>query len=308
MRSNRKAILTKIESAYGVDSSPLPANALVLDRDTKITPLEHDALDNGMLTPTMGADSVLHVGSWGELDLSLPLAGAGALGDAPAYDAILRACGLSAAITAAQRVTYGLVSDSFESATCYAHEGGEVTKLRGCRGSLSLEIKAKAKPMLKAKLTGLSAGPIVGVMPAVNLQPANVLPVENSNSVLTVNGFVVIMESMSIELGNEVNYSNLVGAESVDIVGRSASAKIVVQRPDVATFDMFALRKSGQKFSFKFTQTIAGANLIEMFGNGAQVTGISVGESDGFDTLEIDVRLVGGNDDEFGINFGTANP
>lgn len=309
MQSKRKVILAKIESTYGTDASPLPAAALVLDSDTKITPLEHDSVDNGILSPVFGADAVLQVGGWGELDLSIPLAGASALGVAPAYDAILRACGLSAAITAGQRVTYGLVSDSFESVTCYAHEHGDVTKLRGCRGTISLEIKAKAKPMLKAKLTGLSEGPIAGALPATDLQPAAVLPIENANSSLIIGGMAVVMESVSIELGNEINYAHLVGVESVDIVARASSAKLVIRRPNVDVLDIFTMRKTGAKFAFNFTQTIDGAtNLIEIFGNNAQISGLSVGEQDGHDTLEIDVRLVGGADDEFGINFGTAKP
>lgn len=308
MKAKRKVITAKTEDTYGTDSTPLPANALVLDSDTKITPLEHDTVDNGLLRAVYGADESIQVGNWGELELSIPLAGAASLGTAPAYDPILRACGLNAIITANQRVTYGLVSDSAESATCYAYEHGDVTKLTGCRGSLSLEVKAKAKPMLKAKLTGLSKGPITGALPTANLQPAKVLPIENSNSVLTLADHSVVMESMSIELGNEVNYSNLVGNESIDIVNRASSAKVVIRRPNVGLLNLFDFRKRGIKFDFKFTQTIADTNLIEIFGKNAQISGISPGESDGFDTLELDVRLVGGNDDELGFNFGTTAP
>lgn len=308
MKANLKAITAKIESTYGTDASPLAANALVLDRDTKITPLEHDTVDNGMLRPSFGADAALQVGGYGEIELTLPLAGASALGTAPAYDAILRACGLSAAITADQRVTYGLISDGFESASCYAYESGDLTKFKGCRGSLSVEVKAKAKPMIKAKLTGLSVGPITGALPAVNLQPANVKPVEFANSEMTFNGNPVIMESLTVDLGYDVGYTNLVGTESVDIVNRSVSAKLSIRRPNVGTLDLFALRKSGAFNDIYFKQTVAGTNLIELFGSNAQIVGLSLGEADGHDTVDIDLRLVGGADDEFEMNFGSAKP
>lgn len=308
MKANLKVVTAKIESTYGVDASPAPGNALVLDKDTKITPLEHETVDNGLLRPAFGADAALQVGGYGEIELSLPLAASDSLGTAPAFHAILRSCGLSAAITASERVTYGLISSGFESASCYAYEDGDLTKLKGCRGSVSFEIKAKAKPMIKAKLTGLSAGPVNNALPAVNLSPANVKPIEFANSEILFNGAPVIMESLTIDLGYDVGYTNLVGKESVDIVNRSVSAKLSIRRPNVNDLDLFALRKRAAMNTLYFKQEHGGRNLIELFGNNAQISGLSPGEADGHDTIDIDLRLVGGADNEFEINFGTAKP
>jgi hypothetical protein len=304
MRANLKAITAKMETIYGTDATPQPADALVLDKDTKITPLEHDTVDNSLLRPAMGADASLQVGGYGEIELSLPFAGASALGTAPVFDSILRACGLSAAVSAGSCVTYGLISSGFESASCYAFEDGDVTKLSGCRGSVSFEIKAKAKPMIKAKLTGLSVGPIAGSLPAVNLSPANVKPIEFANSSMMFNGSPVIMESLTIDLGYDVSYTNLVNLESVDIVNRSVSAKLSIRRPKVSELDLFALRKNGAMNTLYFKQDLGATNYIELYGRNAQISGLSTGESDGHDTIDIDLRLVGGADDEFELNFG----
>lgn len=308
MKSNLKVIAAKTESSYGTDSSPAPANALVLDKDTKITPLEHDTIDNGLLRPAFGADAALQVGSYGEVELSIPLAGVQGVGTPPAYDAILRACGLKATVVTGKSTIYEVVSSGFESATCYAYEDGDLTKLKGCRGSLSIDIKAKAKPMIKAKLTGLSAGPVRGAMPAVNLAPADVKAVENSNAVMKFSGVDVIMESFTIDLGYVVNYSNLVGAESIDIVNRSVSAKLSIRRPKVEVMDLFAVRKKGTLNPLYFKQTVQGQNVIELICQNAQIVGISTGEADSFDTVDLDLRLVGGKDNEFKANFGIALP
>jgi hypothetical protein len=97
-----------------------------------------------------------------------------------------------------------------------------------------------------------------------------------------------------------------VGSESVDIVGRASSLKMVIHRPDADTFNLFESRKNSDFMRCYFKQTIDAnsGNVIEIYGKNMQINGLSPGELDGKDTLEIDFRLVGGADDELVINFG----
>jgi len=98
--TRRRTILAKIETTYGTDSIPTGAADAVLVRSLEITPLESEFASRDLIRVFMGNSEQLPVGIRAQMTIEIEMAGSGTAGTAPAYDALMRACGLSRTLLA----------------------------------------------------------------------------------------------------------------------------------------------------------------------------------------------------------------
>ena len=97
------AILAKIESTYGTDSTPTEvANALLVS-NVSINPLSAANVDRDLVRPYMGASEQLVGTAYIDLSFDIELSGAGTAGTAAAYGPLLRACGFAETLSASVR-------------------------------------------------------------------------------------------------------------------------------------------------------------------------------------------------------------
>ena len=127
-------------------------------------------------------------------------------------------------ITAATSVEYTPVDSSFESMTVYWRVGSLQHRVTGVRGSISLELSPGGIPVAKFTGIGLYQTPqsdqaaVTGVDFSTAQTPVGVY--KDTVSTFTVLGDALEMKTLSFDIGNEVNYANLVNVESVDVAGR----------------------------------------------------------------------------------------
>lgn len=304
MLTRNKLIAIKPESVYGTDSMPGNPQVLIANKESKIQPLQHDSLDNSILQPKMGHDPVLHVGGWGMVEIETAIPYADQPGDPQALDAMIRAAGFSSTSIPGQRTVYASVDKNHESATIYAYEQDDLTKMVGCRGSGVIELNAKSRPLIKSSFTGLSAGPIAGTLPNAVLQPVKVLPIEDSNSSFTLDGRTEVMDSLTIDLGLSVSYQNLVGVEEVVIVDSKPTVKVTIRRPPAGTKNYYAEMKANRLVVGRFRQEVNKIG-FEFLLNGMQLAAVSESEKDGFDMLELEYRLIHTTNPVVQFTFGT---
>lgn len=101
MLSNKKrVILVKIESAYGQDSSPAAADA-VLCSNLDITPLEGSSVKREFNRPYFGSSGVIRVENFASLTFDTEIAGSGTAATPPEWGTLLKAANFSETITAA---------------------------------------------------------------------------------------------------------------------------------------------------------------------------------------------------------------
>lgn len=98
--TRKRLLQAKIESTYGTDSSPVGTDC-VLVRSLDVTPLEADVVSRDLLRSFMGNYDNLLSQTRVSLSFEVELSGSGTAGTAPRYDALLRACGMSATTTGA---------------------------------------------------------------------------------------------------------------------------------------------------------------------------------------------------------------
>lgn len=239
--NRKRVILAKIESVYGTDPVPTGAANAILVSNPNITPLSADLVNRNLIRTYLGASDQLLAGQHVELDFEVEMQGSGTAGTAPAYGPLLRACGLSETITASTKVEYSPVSAAFESATIYYNIDGVLHKVSGCRGTVDLDMTAKAIPVFKFKMVGLYTAPTDTALPVPTYTGFKTpLVVNNVNT----SGFAFfsysgVMESLAISLNNTVAHRTLVGSDYVQISDRQSSGTVVFEAPAIGTLDVF---------------------------------------------------------------------
>lgn len=225
LKEQSQLLLIKQESVYGIDSSPDGSNALLV-RNIDIKP-EFDKADRNNVSGMLGAQGAITVGQKVNVSFELELVGSGAAGTVPSFSPVLRSCGLAETITAATSVDYTPVGSAFESMTAYWRVGSLQHSVMGIRGSISLELSTGGIPIAKFTGIGLYNAPVADVAAPVGVDMSGAQsPIGVYKDTVTefvFFGDALQMKSLSFDIANEVNYSNLVNSESVDISGRNSS-------------------------------------------------------------------------------------
>jgi len=109
LRTSQRVLLAKIESSYGSDPTCAGTDA-VLVRNMEITPLQADAVERELIRGYMGNYDILLANQRVEISFEVELAGSGAAGTAPKWDAIIRSCGNSVTTVTSTSVTYAPIA------------------------------------------------------------------------------------------------------------------------------------------------------------------------------------------------------
>lgn len=96
----KKMILAKLESSYGVDPTPTGSANSILTKELAINTFQGNTVDLNYDKPYIGNDKSLYTAPYTTLSFNVDLAGAGTAGVAPAYGALLRACGMEEIVNA----------------------------------------------------------------------------------------------------------------------------------------------------------------------------------------------------------------
>lgn len=235
-------ILAKIESTYGVDPTPTEGANAILISDVNITPLNSQNVDRNLVRPYMGGSEQLIGPVSVEISFSVEFAGAGAAGTAAPYGPLLRACGFAETLSASVRAEYNLVTPVADSVTIYGFWDGAKHVIKGCRGSVSIDLTSGNRPLLQFKFTGLDGGITAASPSALTLtgfKTPLVVSEPNTGDVTLgctytaatptlTGGTGYPSQGLSIDLGNSVQYVPLLGGESVEITDRSVSGSFVL--------------------------------------------------------------------------------
>ncbi|MFZ4537818.1 phage tail tube protein [Propionivibrio sp.] len=234
------AILAKIETTYGTDATPTEAANALLVSNVSINPLNAQNVSRDLIRPFMGGSEQLVGPGNIELSFDVEFAGAGAAGSAPAYGPLLRACGFLETLTASTRAEYTLVTPVVDAVSIYYFSDGVKHVAKGCRGDLSIKMGSRDRPLLSFKFLGLDGGVTAATPSALTLtgfKTPSVVSELNSGDVtfgatytaatpILTGGTGYPSQGLEIALGNTVNYTPLLGGETVDISNREVSGKV----------------------------------------------------------------------------------
>lgn len=305
---NRKTIaLAKIETTYGTDSVPTgTANSLLL-RNVNITPLAAETRDRELIRGYLGASDTLVANRHVEVEFEVEMAGSGTAGTAPAYGALLRACGLSETISAGVSVTYAPVSSSFESASIYVYKDGTVHKITGCRGSVVGVITSGEIPVWRFNMMGIYVAPTDATNPSQTLTAWQKPLIANTQNTTPFSFFGVtslVLQSLEFDVGNTVEFRSLIGSEYAQISDRQSAGKISYEATALSVLDPFATANGNTTGALSITHGTAAGNKVTLNASAVDLRNPSYDNGGTTTMLNSDFMMLpsSGNDD-FSIVF-----
>lgn len=145
-------------------------------------------------------------------------------------------------------VEYKPVTDNLKSITLYVNQDGVLHKIKGARGTVELDITVKQIPVLKFSFTGLYARP-EDVAPLTldfsKFQKPLIANTQNTPG-FSLFGFSAALQTMTINLSNDVQYDALIGKEEVKILDRKPAGNLVFEAPRMAQKNFFQIAEESE--------------------------------------------------------------
>ena len=240
---NKKVLLAKIEATYGTDPVPTGGANAILATDIKLSPMEGQDLSRMLDTAWLGAQRTIPADLYQKISFKVELAPAGALGVAPAWGPLLRACAVAQTISALVSVTFNPVSAAHESVAIYLHNDGSRFRMLGARGNARFTVGPQGIPYIDFEFMGLweAASAVADATPTLTGFLAPVIASKTNTPVFTVGGQALVMRQFMMDLGNEVERRFLINSESVIIVDKAETVETTVEAIALGTWNPFAL-------------------------------------------------------------------
>lgn len=299
--SRKKLLLAKAESTYGTDPTPTGAANAILTNNLSITALAGPSVSRNFDRASFGSSLNIMTGTFVEVMFNVEFAASGAAGTAPGYSALLLACGFSQTINAGVSVVYNPISASIGSVTLYFHHDGQLHKVTGARGNVSLALDAGIIPQYQFKFTGIynvatSTADATPTLTAFQVP----LPVTNSNmTTFSLHSTALVMNACSIDVGNQVVYRNVVGSERVDIVDRANTGSVSFESPAISSKNWFAISKAGTTGALSIVHGTAAGNIITIGCPSVQLISPNYGDFNGVSIIQSQLLIAptsAGND------------
>lgn len=244
-----QALLAKIETTYGTDAAPAPANG-ILAQNIKFTPMEATEVARQHARPVQGARPSILVGRMTKITFEVEAKGSGTAGTPPGYAVFLRACKCAEVIVAGASVTYNPVSKNHESCSIYFHLDGVLFKMLGCRGSWKYKLTAEGIVVIEFTMTGLFTQPTDAVLPTPNygtqLTLVPQLAATATTPTFSIGAFAAaVLRSFTFDAGADVKRRGLIRKEQIIITGSEERVEFQIEMEPLATFNPFALAAAG---------------------------------------------------------------
>lgn len=304
----RRLAVVAVEDEYGVAPDPTTATILEVVMLDAGNPYAGNTVERERMRNGFGNFGQINTGPNVERQIRVPFSGSGTPGEPPAYSPLMRACALAETIDnetpGSESVTYEPVSDdaSMDSLTIWWYEDGQVQEITGARGTYEIGADAQSLPYWQFNFTGLYSRPEAA--PTVEGEESTVageVPINKQNSTFSMFGLAARMQSFSHNVGNQVEYRNLVGYEGVHITDRRATGNVTIEAPDLSELNVFEKVESHQGItldSVALTHGTEAGNIIKVEGMQVQAANVTPSDNQGIMHYGMELRyLPTGSDD-----------
>lgn len=301
----KRVVLAKIETTYGTDPTPTGAANAIQVSDLNIVPINAETVNRDLIRSYLGNSQELLANNYVVATFSVEMASSGALGTAPAYGPLLRACAIAEVVTASTKVEYNPISSGFEAVTIYFNVDGILHKMTGVMGNVELDITARKIPIYKFTLFGLYNAVTDTALPTPVYTAFRKPLVANKTNTPTFTFFGVstfVIEQLNIAVGNQVNFRSLIGAEYVHIVDRKSTSSLKYELTPIATFDPFASAIGTGTGALQLIHGTVSGDKIQIDAPVVDIGAPSYDESDGIQMVTLPLSLLpSSGNDEFKI-------
>lgn len=312
-KTRNTLVLAKLETTQGTDAAPSGAADALLAIDPAVPRYSFNNIDRNIQRGFLGASEQLVGVATVQLEFGFELVGSGTAGTPPAWGRLLQACGMAQVVAAGSHVTYNPVSTGFQSLTIYYYADGALHKALGCMGNAQFTLDDNGIPLARCTFTGLYGGVTdAGSNPAPTLtawQTPQVVSTENSGLVtfggtlsagVISGGTTYCSRGISFDLGNQVNYTSMLGpCSGVDIADRATTGSLVLDLTAAAEAAAFASVKANTTTTVGLQHGTTPGYRVSLVAPKAQRINPTHQDVDGRLLLGFDLRCIPatGNDD-----------
>lgn len=301
LTTRKRVILAKTESVYGTDPTPTGSANAILVRNLEITPIEAEQVSRDLVRDYLGNSDTLIAQKSVIVTFEVELAGSGVAGTAPKWGPLLKACGFGETLVALTSVTYAPVSASFGSVTIYYNVDGILHKITGARGTFEMGLSVKQIPTLKFTFTGIYNDPTDTALPTTDYSGFVAPKVANTANTTSFSflSYSALLESISIDIANDIQYRTLVGSEAVHLVDRKPAGSCVIEAPTIAAKDYFSVAEAGSTGALSLVHDSGAGRIITVTAPRVSIGGPTYQDSQGIQMLSIPFVLApsSGNDE-----------
>ncbi len=241
------------------------------------------------------------------LSFDVELVGTAAAGSAIHYSDALLACGVAETLSASTSATYKPATSSIPSVTLGLYMDGKIYTLWGARGTAVLNLMAGQAGILSMDFLAADFSVLDGALLS-GVSYNAIMPPTVQGATLTIDSFAAIVESLSIDLGNELvlrrDISSSSGHKSAVINDRRPIMTFNPEEVLVASEDFFGNWRSGAEMALSLSLGSTEGNVIGITAPKVQYQELGMGDRDGLAALDITALLCGNSgDDEWQIQI-----
>lgn len=300
--SRKKLLLAKAESTYGTDPTPTGAANAILTSDLSITPLAGASVSRNFDRAAFGNSLNIKTATFVEVSFMVEIAGSSAAGTAPPYGPLLLACGFSQTLVAVTSSTYAPISAAIGSVTLYFHHDGQLHKITGARGTVSLNLDAGSIPKYAFTFTGLYnvATSTADATPTLSAFQVPLAVTNTNTPTFSLHSTDVVMNACSIDIGNSVIHRDVVNSERVDIVDRAVAGTVSFEAPAISDKNWFAISKAGTTGALSIVHGTAAGNIVTIAGPAVQLINPTYADFNGVSVIQAQLLFAptsAGNDE-----------
>lgn len=305
-------VLAKVETTAGTDAVPTGAADAVLVSNMSITPLDAKMIDRNNIRGYFGANDQLVGPASVKVSYEVELAGSGTAGTPPQWGDLLIGCAFAEGILATPtRVEYTPISTALKTLSKQYYDDGVQHKVLGAMGDFSITAKVSDNAGFKFDFTGLDGGAAVVANPGATLtawkapvpmMKANVIDITLGGTYalgVVTGGTLYSSTGIDIKCGNVINFTPLLGSETVDITNREVKGSIELDLTAAQEVALLTSLKAATQQTLAFTiGTAAGAKII-IFLAAAQLMNMKTVDLNGKRLIGFDIYAipVTGNDE-----------
>jgi hypothetical protein len=311
LRNKKTTVFAKAESVYGTAVALVAADA-IRTHGAKITPFSANAISRDLDGQAFGNSGDIHTGAHVMLEFDVEAAGSGVAGTAPNYGKLFKACQMSETIVAVTSVTYAPASSGTTSLTMYFQLDGQRHALVGARGSWQIKFDSQSIAYFHFVFTGLWVDPasIADIVPDFTgfTVPR---PVSYAYTpTVTLHALASIFKSFSYDHGNDVEFFDNPGEQTVEIMDRKPVGKVSLLAPTLTTKNYFTTAKADTTGGLTLVHGMTAGNIWTLAAGYTQLKTPAYGDDKGRATLDADLNFLysgaaggSGVDDEMSLAF-----
>lgn len=300
-KTDKTVILVKRQTAVGTPAAPTGGDAMLVS-NVSSDPVSAEWVERNNNKGHFGNNQQLAASVHQELDFEVEVAGSGAAGTAPAWGALLTACGFTETITADTDVKYTPHSEDPVRLTVWYFLDGILHKMTDGIATVSFDLTAGGIPKMKFHIVGVDGGVIDQLMPS-GVSFAKFMDPQIVGGAATpawsLHGTSGVLAALTLDIAATISYRMLVGAQGPQLSGRAPTGSITFELESVAKKDWWADVRGAVLAPLSFTHGNKPGGIVQFDAPKVQLSALKYADDKGNARITANLSLLPnvGNDE-----------